>query len=117
MYTQLSESNPNELLEYCRSCGLTQQNSDLNGFTVSKLCLTNSSDTNISNVVTPHAKYDPTLPSAPADIPCPNAACASNAKDDTKKPRNIKYSRFNNAQMLYVYICCECDHIWSYSKK
>ncbi len=59
-----------------------------------------------------YTKYDPTLPRV-SSIPCPNKDCKSNLPDEKDKIKNeIIYVRYNEEDMRYVYLCCNCDQSW-----
>ena len=57
-----------------------------------------------------YTKYDPTLPRV-SSIRCPNKNCASNKEKD-KVQNEIIYVRYNEGDMRYIYLCCNCEQSW-----
>jgi DNA-directed RNA polymerase subunit M/transcription elongation factor TFIIS len=108
-YTRISETDGNRLSYYCRSCG-NVEDTPIEGACVLDTRMRAREQT-FRHIVNPYTKYDPTIPSS-YDIPCPEAGCASNHSDDTKVPREVKYIRYDNANMKYLYICMVCDATW-----
>lgn len=52
---------------------------------------------------------DPTLPKV-NNIQCPNLDCECNKKSDV--PHEVIYVRYNDADMKYIYLCCNCKLAW-----
>ena len=108
----------NELIHYCRNCGNEDTTVDSTNVCISTTVY--NGDTNASsssktdssvdhNVV--YAKHDPTLPRTDK-IKCPNKDCASNAADAANA--EVVYSRYNDKDMKYMYVCCKCDTSWKF---
>ena len=102
-----SESN-NKLIYYCRNCGnvnntLINQNMCISRTEFSK------TENMYNNIINRFTKYDPTLPRINT-IKCPNSECNSN---NDKKTREVIYLRYDDIDMKYVYLCCNCDYVWS----
>lgn len=56
------------------------------------------------HIVNEYTALDPTLPKA-LGIKCPNDSCPS--KKTTKKPE-IRYIKYDDTNMKYIYICIDC---------
>jgi DNA-directed RNA polymerase subunit M/transcription elongation factor TFIIS len=106
-YIRINEDNPNKLVYYCRKCG----NED-NSLTIENICVSKTQikkvEQSFNNIINKYTKYDPTLPRL-NNILCPNSECITN-KDG--KEREIIYIRYDDVNMKYVYLCCDCDTVW-----
>ena len=49
---------------------------------------------------------DPTLPRS-KQIHCPNCS-----KKESHKETEVIYVRYNDADMKYIYLCCDCKNAW-----
>jgi DNA-directed RNA polymerase subunit M/transcription elongation factor TFIIS len=49
---------------------------------------------------------DPTLPRS-KQIHCPHCS-----KEDAHKETEVIYVRYNDSDMKYIYLCCECKSAW-----
>ena len=58
----------------------------------------------IGGEINEYTKLDPTLPRV-SNIKCPNDNC----EDETE----VIYVRYDDINMKFVYICSECDTIWT----
>jgi len=105
----------NNLIYYCRKCGFEYDNISKN---ISNLCVSKTHVLNntelYSQVINKYTKLDPTLPRI-NNIKCPNVECVTNkeSKSDSPKVENeIIYIRYDDTNMKYVYLCCNCDTVW-----
>jgi DNA-directed RNA polymerase subunit M/transcription elongation factor TFIIS len=112
-YMRINENADEELQFYCRKCGNTDEILNKNFLCLSEYNGENDNDSIIQSV-NKYTKYDPTLPHI-HNIKCPNNICVTNKNSDENnenKKNEIVYIRYNNIDMKYVYLCCNCDHIW-----
>jgi len=106
-YIRINSDNANKLVYYCRNCGNEDQSITTNNVTVSKTYI-KITEKSFSHIINKYTKLDPTLPRV-NNILCPNADCSTNTKD---KEREIIYIRYDDVNMKYVYLCCDCDSVW-----
>jgi len=112
-YIKLSDTDNNKLTYYCRKCGSNDDTISINNVCVSKININNNSQ-KIDLFVNNYTKLDPTLPRTKS-IKCPNNNCVSNIEsvdDIQKKEREILYIRYDDTNMKYIYVCCNCDFVW-----
>ena len=111
--------NTNSLIYYCRKCGFEDDNisKNIENICVSKTHVLNNKEL-YSQVINKYTKLDPTLPRI-NNIKCPNVECKTNKEskeksdDDSLKIENeIIYIRYDDTNMKYVYLCCNCDTVW-----
>jgi DNA-directed RNA polymerase subunit M/transcription elongation factor TFIIS len=107
-YIRINSDNPNKLVYYCRNCGDENQSLSVDNVTVSKTII-KKSEQSFNYIINKFTKLDPTLPRINT-ILCPNQDCATNTKE---KEREIIYIRYDDVNMKYVYLCCECDTVWN----
>jgi DNA-directed RNA polymerase subunit M/transcription elongation factor TFIIS len=106
----------NSLIYYCRKCGFEDDNisKNIENLCVSKTHVLNNKEL-YSQVINKYTKLDPTLPRI-NNIKCPNTKCKTNKESkesDTSKIENeIIYIRYDDKNMKYVYLCCNCDTVW-----
>ena len=108
----------NNLIYYCRKCGFEDDNISKN---ISNLCVSKTHVLNntelYSQVINKYTKLDPTLPRI-NNIKCPNVECVTNKESkeksdsDTNVENEIIYIRYDDTNMKYVYLCCNCDTVW-----
>ena len=67
----------------------------------------------IDNVINKYTKLDPTLPRTNT-IKCPNTECISNTNKNEKQ--EVVYIRYDDMNMLYIYLCAKCDTTWDTKK-
>ena len=114
-YIKLSEEDSNSLSYYCRNCGTTDNTVLAESICVSKMDL-NSNSQRVDLFVNQYTKLDPTLPRTKS-IKCPNETCSSNAEgEDKKTDREVLYIRYDDSNMKYIYMCCNCDFTWKTSR-
>jgi DNA-directed RNA polymerase subunit M/transcription elongation factor TFIIS len=63
---------------------------------------------NYDYIVNDYTKNDPTLPRN-ENIICPNKNCDSNKNN---KKRDVRYIKYDEEGMKYIYICAVCDTRW-----
>ena len=103
MYKIKIESTDNDktkLVYKCKNCNISIDKSDKNECVFYQ----NYNYDNIKrqNVINNYTVYDNTLPKA-LGVRCPNNDCPS------KKP-DIRYIKYDNDNMRYVYICIDCHN-------
>ena len=106
-YIRINSDNPNELVYYCRNCGNEDKLLSSENLCVSKVQIKKTEQT-FSHIVNKYTKLDPTL-ARTNSILCPNAECKTNTSD---KEREIISIRYDDTNMKYIYLCCECDSVW-----
>lgn len=106
-YLQLQSEKDDMLQYYCRCCG----NTDTSGAaTVQYSVLNYTKNAKFKpTFINAYTKFDPTLPNI-SSIPCVNEDCDSN---HDKAERNIKYIRYDDANIRIVYLCIVCDTTWN----
>ena len=115
-YIRLEDSDSSKLIYYCRKCG---DENDL--ISEDNMCV---SFTNLKreenkhyHIVNKYTKWDPTLPRI-NNIECPNEECSSRAENPNERSKNeIIYMRYDNEDIKYVYICVNCDSLWTTNKE
>jgi DNA-directed RNA polymerase subunit M/transcription elongation factor TFIIS len=110
-YMRINEDSKDQLQFYCRNCGNIDEILNKNSLCLSEYSEDNNNDSIIQSV-NKYTKYDPTLPHI-HNVQCPNDECISNkSEDNDNKKYEVVYIRYNNTDMKYVYLCCDCDHVW-----
>ena len=118
-YIKLTDDDNNKLSYYCRNCGTVDNNILSENICVSKININNTSQ-KIDLFINKYTKLDPTLPRT-SSIKCPNEKCSSNhdssdVDDSTsskkKTEREVLYIRYDDTNMKYIYVCCNCDFTW-----
>lgn len=109
-YIKLSDSDNNKLSYYCRNCGTIDENILSDNICVSKQSFNNNSQ-KIDLFVNEYTKLDPTLPRTNS-IKCPNEKCISNSDTNEKVENEVLYIRYDDVNMKYIYVCCNCDFTW-----
>ena len=114
-YIRLSGENNDILTYYCRNCG--NENSSLtvkDSLCVSKSLIKGKANS-YKHFVNEYTKLDPTLPRI-NKLTCPNKECITNDKSSGEEGSKVKneiiYLRYNDSDMKYIYLCCNCDHVW-----
>jgi DNA-directed RNA polymerase subunit RPC12/RpoP len=115
-YIRLEDSDSSKLIYYCRKCG---DENDL--ISEDNMCV---SFTNLKreenkyyHIVNKYTKLDPTLPRI-NNIECPNEECSSRVENPNERSKNeIIYMRYDNEDIKYVYICVNCDSLWTTNKE
>lgn len=112
-YIRINENDPNKLVYYCRNCGNEDKLLASNNVCVSKTQI-KQGEQSFNHIINKYTKLDPTLPRV-NNIMCPNVECKTNTSKD--KEREIIYLRYDDVNMKYVYLCCECDTVWTTNDK
>lgn len=115
-YIRLNENDENKLVYYCKKCGNVN-----NQITEDNMCV---SVTNLKrqenkyyHIVNKYTKLDKTLPRL-NNIKCPNGECSSNDENEQTRTKNeIINMRYDNEDIKYVYICVNCDSIWTTNRQ
>jgi DNA-directed RNA polymerase subunit M/transcription elongation factor TFIIS len=111
-YIRINSDNPNSLVYYCRQCGNEDKLLAVDDVCVSKIQI-KKNDHSFNHIINKFTKLDPTLPRI-NNMLCPNADCLTNTKD---KEKEVIYIRYDDTNMKYVYLCCECDTVWNTHEK
>ena len=111
-YIRINSDNPNSLVYYCRQCGNEDKLLAVDDVCVSKIQI-KKNDHSFNHIINKFTKLDPTLPRI-NNMLCPNADCLTNTKD---KEKEVIYIRYDDTNMKYVYLCCECDTVWNTTDK
>ena len=104
-------ANAAEVLRYyCRQCRTTDDGAEGEWTVVvdSDVCREKK---RFEHMVNPYTKFDPTLP-ALKNVPCPNAACASNTDEGVRASNEVIYVRYDDDNLKYLYLCSTCDTQW-----
>ena len=109
-YISLEQEESDKLIYYCRNCGHNDNTLISENLCISKTEFTKT-ESKFSNIINKYTKFDPTLPRINT-IKCPNSDCQSN-KNDEKYPREVIYLRYDDINMKYIYLCCNCDYSWT----
>jgi len=103
-YLNISQEDPNKLIYYCRNCGFEDRvNEASNVIQVLNTTVGPNKRIDFSHIVNKYTKYDPTLPLL-ENGECPNEKCGK---------RNILYMRYDDEALKFLYLCKDCDHIWT----
>ena len=122
-YVMLGKKDSNSLIYHCRKCGNENDTliSELKNLCVSKTHIKNNTNKH-STIINEYTKLDPTLPRT-NKLDCPNANCPTNSSADESKTdkkskikKEILFLRYDNNNMKYIYLCCNCDTSWTNEK-
>ena len=109
-YMKLNDEDNDKLNYYCRFCG----KEDI--FSETEICVLkttiNKNKNKNKNMINKFTKYDPTLPRI-NNIDCPNSDCKSNTGE---KIKDILYIRYDDTNLLFIYMCTVCDYTWETKK-
>lgn len=111
-YIRISSNDNNTLVNYCRHCGHEDETMEQENICVSKTQIKRGKQ-KIDNVINKYTKLDPTLPRTNT-IKCPNSDCISNKNKNENQ--EIVYVRYDDVNMLYIYLCAKCDTTWNTKK-
>lgn len=109
-YIRISENEGNNLIYYCRNCGNEDNIVSNENICVSKTNF-KKSEQKYNHLINQYTKMDPTLPRINT-IKCPNGDCSSNENGDNPSQREVIFLRYDDTNMLYVYLCANCDTVW-----
>ena len=110
LYIKINETDNNQLNYYCRSCGFEDSS-----LTEEALCILDTQiqkkEQKFNHIVNKFTKLDPTLPRI-YNMKCPQESCLTNTGEQSSKPTEIIYMRYDEDKLKYIYICPACDHYW-----
>jgi len=109
-YIKLSEEDNNELNYYCRNCGNNDSLLNQDNICVSKTQINNNTQ-KLNLFINKYTKLDPSLPRTNS-IKCPNEKCTTNGTDSVDTDREVIFIRYDDTNMKYIYLCCNCDYSW-----
>lgn len=119
-YIRIASDNENKLIYYCRNCGNEDTNLSNENICVSKTNIKRS-EQKYSHIINKFTKLDPTLPRTNT-IKCPNQDCPSNSSSGKEEKgelveREVIYTRYDDVNMKYIYICANCESVWKTDEK
>lgn len=115
-YIRVSADDGKKLIYYCRNCGHEDDLVSSENICVSKSNFKRS-EQKYNHLINEYTKLDPTLPRIDT-IKCPNGDCISNGgsgdveEETANKNREVIFLRYDDTNMLYVYLCAKCDTVW-----
>lgn len=109
-YIRVSADDGNKLIYYCRNCGNEDDIVSNENICVSKTNFKRT-EQKYNHLINEYTKMDPTLPRINT-IKCPNGNCSSNESGDNPLAREVIFLRYDDTNMLYVYLCAKCDTVW-----
>lgn len=109
-YIRVSGDDGKKLIYYCRNCGHEDDLVSSENICVSKTNFKRS-EQKYNHLINEYTKLDPTLPRINT-IKCPNGDCISNNAKDSENKREVIFLRYDDTNMLYVYLCAKCDTVW-----
>lgn len=96
-----------QLTHHCRKCKHKKQIESPH-YVVSKT-IYKRAEQKYESIVNEYTKLDMTLPRV-KNINCPNESC------DTSTEPNIIYIRYDDTEMLFLYLCRKCGKKWNTNK-
>ena len=114
-YIRVSGDDGKKLIYYCRNCGHEDDLVSSENICVSKTNFKRS-EQKYNHLINEYTKLDPTLPRINT-IKCPNGDCISNNAKDIENKREVIFLRYDDTNMLYVYLCAKCDTVWKTEKQ
>jgi len=109
-YIGIDQSDTNNLIYYCRNCGNKDETIAEEGTCVLNIQL-KKGEQKFNHIINEYTKLDPTLPRI-YNMKCPHKECKTNT-ENTDKPTEIIYMRYDDDNLKYLYICVECDTTWT----
>lgn len=109
-YIGIDQSDTNNLIYYCRNCGNKDETIAEEGTCVLNIQL-KKGEQKFNHIINEYTKLDPTLPRI-YSMKCPYKECKTNT-ENTDKPTEIIYMRYDDDNLKYLYICVECDTTWT----
>lgn len=107
MYYMTINKTTKQLIYFCKYCG--HEDSTLINTKNLKVHKFSKENKNKDVHINEYTKYDPTLPHVNT-IKCPNNSCPSNEEEDIEQ--DVIYLRYDDKNMKYMYLCCNCDKNW-----
>jgi len=97
---------------YCRTCGdIYDGEMTIDHMLVSKTSF-RSTLPEFSSWVNEYTKFDPTLLRV-NNIPCLNSECKTHSAEFDVHTRETIVIRYDNVNVKYLYLCPECDNVWT----
>lgn len=109
-YIGIDQTDTNNLIYYCRNCGNKDDTIAEEGTCVLNIQL-KKGEQKFNHIINEYTKLDPTLPRI-YSMKCPHKECKTNT-ENTDKPTEIIYMRYDDDNLKYLYICVECDTTWT----
>jgi DNA-directed RNA polymerase subunit M/transcription elongation factor TFIIS len=91
-----------QLSYYCRKCG-HEEKAGVSGTSCAYRVTFKQNDAATLQPLNAHTKHDPTLPTANAV--CPTVGCSV--------PGSVRYIRYDDTNIKYIYLCTKCDSTWT----
>jgi DNA-directed RNA polymerase subunit M/transcription elongation factor TFIIS len=110
-YLFLRDEDKAGLVQLCRHCGYTEKmepKSSAEALILETKFTAAASQKQTVSQLNDYTKLDPTLPRLKT-IPCPNAACPTQADPDS---RDILYIKTDAKNLKYQYCCTACNTQW-----
>lgn len=104
--------NGDVLQYYCRTCGDIYDGELTNEHRVVSRTSFKTSTPEFSTWVNEYTKFDPTLMRV-NNIPCLNTTCVYNTPEFDVSKREIILIRYDNINVKYLFLCSECDSVWT----
>ena len=102
LYLKLSKDEDATLSHYCRRCG--NEKAAGAAATCAYSVTLRRDDAASLQPITDYTRHDPTLPVA-HDMSCPTEGCA--------EPDSVRYIRYDDVAMKYIYLCSVCSRTWT----
>ena len=106
LYMQV-DAESQELRRICRKCGFKED--DAKGGLVMEMMVQQKSSEGYKILLNEFTRKDPRLPHIRSNITCPNTVCDSNKGG--KNP-DVIYIKYDNVNLMYLYICDICGDQW-----
>lgn len=104
----MKTNDKTELVYFCKYCG--HEDDELIYTKNLKVHKFSKESKNKDVHINEYTKYDPTLPHVNT-IKCPNSDCVSN-EPESNIGQDVIYLRYDDKNMKYMYLCCNCDTNW-----
>lgn len=115
-YIRIASDDDNKIIYYCRNCGNEDATLSSESICVSKTNIRRS-EQKYSHTINKYTKLDPALPRTNT-IKCPNQDCASNSEEKSEEvEREVIYTRYDDVNMKYIYLCANCETVWKTDEK
>jgi DNA-directed RNA polymerase subunit M/transcription elongation factor TFIIS len=112
MYYITLIDNGDVLQYYCRTCGDVYDGELTNEHKIVSRTTFQSSTPEFSTWVNEYTKFDPTLMRV-NNIPCNNSKCVYNTNPGDTTHREIIVIRYDTINVKFLYLCPECDSVWT----
>ena len=110
--TKLFINEEKALIHYCKYCDKTEEYNDIQGKCIYS-ALSKELDKSTLIIENKYIHHDVTLPNIKnnENIKCPNEKCGSQEGGSS-----IKYIKYDNDELKFIYICNICGFKWKNSK-